>query len=148
MAHERYDVDVSCAAPPQVVFAVLADAPSWRTWVPLVSRSSYEREGDPAPHGVGAVRRLGARIGPASREEVVTYDEPSTFAYELRSGPLPVRGYRSEVRLRPEGSGTHISWVGSFTTRVPGFGAVMRRLMARFARALATEAERVASSSR
>jgi hypothetical protein len=147
VGHERYAVDVSSSAPPEVVFAVLVDAPAWSTWVPLVSRSTYERQGDPAPHGVGAVRRLGARLGPVSREQVVAFEEPTRFAYELRSGPLPLRGYRSEVRLRPEGQGTHISWSGSFTTRVPGLGAVMRRLMARYAEALAAEAERVASQS-
>jgi hypothetical protein len=134
-------VVVSSASPPEV-FAVLADAPRWHEWAGAIGASSYEREGDPAPHGVGAVRCFGAGFGPASREEVVAFDPPRGLSYEIRSGPLPVTGYRSGVELVPRGSGTLVTWRGRYRTAVPLLPWGLRRLVTGFARDLVAEAER------
>lgn len=128
------------AAPPDQVFAVLADGAGWSRWAgPMVVKSWWEREGTPAPGGVGAIRALGMkRIG--SREEIVAYDPPAHLAYTILSG-LPVRDYRADVRLTPQGSGTHIEWSGTFTPKVPGtagaIGAFLRLTIGSFVRRLA-----------
>lgn len=142
MREHVYEVEVVSTAPPALVFAVLADAPRWHEWVGTIGRSSYDREGVPAPHGVGAIRCFGAGFGPTSREEIVAFDPPCGLSYEIRSGPLPVREYRSDVELSPHGSGTRIVWRGRYRTRVPLLPRALRRLVAGFARDLAAEAER------
>jgi hypothetical protein len=142
MREHRYRIVVVSSAAPTTVFAVLADAPRWHEWAGTIGASSYEREGDPAPHGVGAVRCFGAGFGPTSREEVVVFDPPRRLSYEIRSGPLPVHGYRSDVELVASGSGTLVTWRGRYRTAVPGLAWVLRRLVTGFARDLVAEAER------
>ena len=143
-----YEVSVRSAAPPEKVFALLADGAGWSRWAgPMVVRSWWEREGTPAPGGVGAIRRLGlGRL--SSREEIVEYDAPRRLAYTWLTG-FPVRDYRADVQLSPDGQGTRIEWRGGFRPAFPGGAAVMRRFFLRtvggFAEKLAREAERDAS---
>lgn len=139
-----FEVVARSAAPPDRVFALLADGAGWARWAgPLVRRSSWEREGDPAPGGVGSVRRLGsARV--FSREEVVAYDPPRHLGYTILSGQ-PVRSYRADVRLQAtDGGGTEIRWAATFVPRLPGTGRLLRgwlrTVVASFARRLAAAA--------
>jgi hypothetical protein len=128
-------------APPEQVFALLEDATSWKDWT-FVPAGRYEREGDPPPHGVGAIRQLGSRFG-GSREEVVAHDPPRHLAYVILSG-LPVREYRADVDLTPDGSGTRIEWRAVFTPKFAGTGWLLtpflRTVLRHFARGLARHA--------
>lgn len=138
-----YQVTARSAASPQRVFDLLADAATWKEWAgPLVLQSWWEREGEPAPGGVGAIRRLGIR-GASSREEIVAYEPPAHLAYTWLT--RVVRDYRADVRLEPDGTGTRIVWAGSFTPTLLGPAAVMRRFFTTtvggFARRLAARAE-------
>ena len=63
LSEHRYHVDGFSSAPPEVVFDVLVDGPGWADWAPGLKAASYECEGEPAPHGVGAIRRFGAGVG-------------------------------------------------------------------------------------
>ena len=144
VARASYDVTVHSAAAPAQVFAALADAPSWKRWAgPMVLASWWEREGEPPPGGVGAIRRLGMR-GASSREEIVAYDPPRHLAYIWHT--RLVRDYRADVTLEPEGTGTRIEWSGSFTPTLLGRAAVMTRFfqttVGGFARRLAVYAEK------
>jgi uncharacterized protein YndB with AHSA1/START domain len=120
-----YEVVGHSAAPVEKVFEVLADGAGWSRWAgPMVVKSWWEREGTPPPGGVGAIRALGMkRVG--SREEIVAYEPPTHLAYTILSG-LPVRDYRADVRLSPDGSGTRIEWSGSFTPKLPGTAGALR----------------------
>lgn len=129
------------AAPPAIVFALLADAPAWQEWAgPSVPRARWE-PGTPA--GVGAVRRLG--FGPLSvREQVVVHEPPMAFSYVLLTA-LWWHGYRADVRLMPDGhGGTRIEWTGRLSSPVPGLAQLIlpafRRLVEGFAARLATHA--------
>src|SRR4051812_24196695 len=83
---ETFDLHVHAAAPAADVFAVLADASRWHEWAgPMIDRSEWEREGDPAPGGVGAIRRLG-RWPMFTREQIVEYEPPSHLAYTSSRG--------------------------------------------------------------
>ena len=145
MAQHSYEVRARSAAPPQVVFEVLADRDRWPGWAgPLIRWSAWEREGVPAPGGVGAIGKLGSpRLH--SREEIVAYDPPRHLAYTILSGQ-PVRGYRADVELTPDGDGTAVRWRGSFEPKLPGTGAALRwffrTLIGGTARRLAAEAAR------
>lgn len=132
------------AAPPQTVFALLADAPAWQEWAgPFVPRARWE-PGTPA--GVGAVRRLGA--GRMSvREQVVVHEPPHAFSYVLLTG-VRWHGYRADVRLtEDEQGGTQVEWTGRLSSPLPGVARlllpVFRVLVEGFARRLVREAERV-----
>lgn len=144
MRRSTYTVRAHSTASPERVWQLLVDAPGWPTWS-RIPRATYEREGDPAPHGVGAIRRMGAgRM--VSREEVVAFEPPHHFAYVLHSG-LPLRGYRADVHLVPEGTGTEIEWTGGFdsASRLLGWWwrTVLRSvIIGPLARALAREAAR------
>jgi len=140
-----FSVEARSLASPEAVFAVLADVPRWQEWAgPVVPRSSYEREGVPAPGGVGAIRKLGS--GPlSSREEIVAFEPPTHLGYVLLTGQKR-HGYRADVRLEPlAGGGTRITWRGTFRPPFPGTGRLMqmglKRLVAGFAHRLATRAE-------
>ncbi len=145
MAICSYEVTARSAAPPERVFELLADATSWPRWAgSLIAHASWEREGNPAPGGAGAIRRLG-RWPMFGREQVVASEPPSHHAYTTLSGN-PVRNYRADVSLVPNGYGTLITWSAAFEPRIPGTGRLLegiyRRLIGSVARRLAAYAER------
>jgi hypothetical protein len=72
-----------------------------------------------------------------SREEVLEFDPPRHLAYTLLSG-LPVRDYRADVELTPDGDGTLIAWRSGFEPKYPGTGT----LLALFMRAVLTDTAR------
>jgi uncharacterized protein YndB with AHSA1/START domain len=110
------------AAPPEVIFEVLTDHRRYSELTPL-RKSVLEREGDPAPNGLGAIRKLTA-VGPALREEVIGYQPPSRFSYTLLSG-LPVRDHVGTVELTPNGSGTKMVYAVRTHPTVPVVGPVI-----------------------
>jgi hypothetical protein len=124
------------------VWPLLGEAERWKEWS-FLDRSDLERPGDPAPDGVGAIRRF-TRLGIGSREEVVLWDPPRHLGYIILKG-FPVRRYRADVTLTPEGPGTVIRWHASFDTLLPGSGhlmvAVLKTVIRRFARGAARYAE-------
>jgi uncharacterized protein YndB with AHSA1/START domain len=112
--------EISASA--DVVFEVLTDHRRYSELTPL-RKSVLEREGDPAPNGVGAIRKLTA-VGPPLREEVIAYEEPSRFSYTLLSG-LPVRDHVGTVELTPNGNGTKMVYAVRTHPTVPVVGAVV-----------------------
>ena len=131
------------AAPPERVWALLADARSWPEWSPF-DAASLEREGSPVSDGVGAIRRftLGKRV---TRECVVAFEPPNWLAYQILSG-VPLRTYRADVTLHETPTGTTIRWQSAFVPLVPGTAWMIRRRLQAFiediARRLARRAER------
>lgn len=118
MASFTYERQI--AAPPETVFEVLTDHRGYSKITPL-RRSELEREGEPAPNGVGAVRVLSA-VGPPLREEVVAYEPPVRFSYKLLAG-LPVRDHLGTVQLTPSDGGTKMVYAVRITPTVPLVGA-------------------------
>lgn len=108
------------SAPVEAVWSLLSQATTWKDWSAFTV-AELEREGVPAPDGVGAIRRFGFP-GYTSREEVLEFDPPHHLAYTVHAG-LPLRDYRADVRLTPApGGGTDISWVSSFVPPWRGSG--------------------------
>ena len=136
------DIEVPCAAPPEVAFDILQDAAGWKNWS-AASKSYLEVEGSPTPDGVGAIRRFGT--GPfMSREEVVLHDAPTHFAYILHKG-IPVKDYRADVTIKPVSAGCTITWHSTFHRKYPLTGTSTRLFLKYFlrdtARRLASAAE-------
>jgi uncharacterized protein YndB with AHSA1/START domain len=109
-------------APPEVVFEVLTDHRGYADITPMRS-VELEREGEPAPNGVGAIRVL-RLIGPPLREEVLAYEAPSRFSYTVLSG-LPVRDHVGTAELKPEGTRTKVVYAVRTTPTVPLVGALV-----------------------
>lgn len=134
------------AAPPQTVFDVLTDHRRYAEITPLL-RSALEREGEPAPNGVGAIRVLGA-AGPPLREEVIAYQPPARFSYKLLSG-LPVRDHVGTVELSPADGGTRMVYAVRTAPTVPLAGgavvAVVKLGIKSLIRGISKESERRAA---
>jgi uncharacterized protein YndB with AHSA1/START domain len=135
------------AAPPETVFAVLTDHRRYAEITPM-RRSELEREGLPAPNGVGAIRVLRS-VGPPLREEVLTYEPPRRFSYKLLSG-APVRDHVGTVELTAAEGGTRMVYAVRTHPTVPLAGAVVVAVVKQAIRTLidgiATESERRAAS--
>jgi hypothetical protein len=126
------------------VWPLIGEAHRWKDWS-FLTRSELVGVGDPAPDGVGAVRRF-TRYGIGSREQVVAWEPPGHLAYTILSG-FPVRHYRADVDLTPEGGETLISWSATFDPKIPGTGRLMalviKRLIGRFAHGVARYADQL-----
>lgn len=108
-----------------------------------------EREGDPAPNGVGAIRVLHS-IGPPLREEVISYQPPSRFSYRLLSG-APLRDHVGTVALEPAGAGTKVTYAVRATPTLPVGGAavvaVVKLGVKRLLNGIVAESERRAAAA-
>jgi uncharacterized protein YndB with AHSA1/START domain len=110
------------AAPAETVFEVLTDHRRYSELTPL-RKSEIEREGEPAPNGLGAIRKLTA-VGPPLREEVIAYQPDERFSYKLISG-LPVRDHVGTVELTPDGNGTRMVYAVRTQPTLPVVGAIV-----------------------
>lgn len=117
-----FRIDRFIAAPPEIVFDLFTDHRRYAEMTSL-RRSELEREGDPAPNGVGAIRVLSS-VGPPIREEVIAYERPGRFSYTVLSG-LPVRDHVGTIELTPEGEGTRMAYVVRTTATVPVVGGLV-----------------------
>ena len=145
MASFRYVRQV--AAPPEIVFDVLTDHRRYPE-ITSLRKAELEREGEPSPNGVGAIRVLTV-AGPPMREEVIAYERPHRFAYKILSG-LPVRDHVGTVELQPSDGGTEITYAVKTTPTLPLAGPVFMAVLKKAIRDLmggvAKESERRAAN--
>ena len=142
-------VTAESVAPPEVVWALLADGTTWPAWSPIET-FELERVGDPPPEGVGAVRVF-TRGRTTGRDQLLEVEPGRRLQYASESG-LPVRDYVGEIVLdRTRDGGTAIDWHSSFsTTSPPGTGWLVEKGIAKFlgqcARGLAAHAATLPAS--
>ncbi len=144
----NFTLSATIAAPPDLVFEVLTDHRAYAQLTPLRS-STLEREGEPAPNGVGAIRVL-KLAGPPLREEVTEYEPPRRFAYKLLTG-APVRDHRGMVDLAPSGQGTQLTWEVVSVPSIPApdaaWGAGVKQVIKPLLKGISREAERRARAT-
>lgn len=130
-------------APVDSIWPLIGEARRWKEWS-FLDRTELLQEGDPAPDGVGALRRF-TRFGVGSTERVLAWDPPHHLGYTIVKG-FPVRNYRADVTCTAEGDATRITWTATFDPLIPGTGRAMElwvgRLIGRFATGVARHAER------
>jgi uncharacterized protein YndB with AHSA1/START domain len=135
------------AAPVETVFEVLTDHRGYSRITPL-RKSTLEREGEPAPNGVGAVRVLSS-LGPPLREETIVYEPPTRFSYKLLSG-APLRDHVGTIELTPGEGGTRFVYAVRTTPTLPMVGgaavAVARFGVKQLFDGIANESERRAAN--
>lgn len=142
----RYIVDVQkeSTASVETIWRFLADVTTWVEWSSF-DEASYAKEGEPAPHGVGAERAF--RIGPfRSVDTVRSFDPPTRLAY-VYAGPIPMKNYRAEVTLTPQSTGTRIRWRAQFSPRIPLTGRLIQALLGKVFRDLSSGLARAAESA-
>lgn len=146
MASFTYERQVS--APPETVFRVLTEHHLYSEITPM-RKSVLEREGDPSPNGVGAIRVL-TSVGPPLREEVLAYEEPERFSYKLLSG-APVRDHVGTVQLSARDGGTRMVYAVRTTPTLPVVGplvvAVVKQAIKALMKGITTESERQAAAN-
>ena len=115
-------------APIGEVFAAVTDHEGMSRWLDGV-RVTIEKPGEPAPNGLGAIRRVSAR-GATIREEVVRFEPPTAMDYRVIGG-APIRDHLGEIRLAPDGNGTRLDYTIRY--RVPWYfgGALLGSLLER-----------------
>jgi uncharacterized protein YndB with AHSA1/START domain len=116
-------------APIETVFDSLTNHRGIADYVWAVRRSTLDREGVPAPNGVGAIRRIEA-VGPPIVEEIIDYRRPTRYAYKMLSG-APVRDHVGTVELREAGAGTEVSWHLRSTPKIAGLDWLLSPVLKR-----------------
>jgi uncharacterized protein YndB with AHSA1/START domain len=136
---EHVEVEQVIRAPRQAVWDLYTDHVSWTRWAGM-GTVHLEREGVPAPNGVGCVRVI-SNAGIGVHEEVLEFEAPRRMAYRVIKGGLPMRDHLGEVIFEDHESGTKVIWRCRFQAGlpIPGLGFLFRLLVQRlFARALAS----------
>lgn len=127
-------------APVEVVWDRYTDHVSWTDWAGL-GKVSLDREGVPAPNGVGCVRVL-SNLGVKVFEEVLTFERPQRMTYRVVKGGIPIKDHLGEVIFESHERGTLVTWRCRFNSKVPGLGGVFRLLVTKlFRNALANLAQ-------
>lgn len=115
------------AAPQETVFEVLSDHRGYADIISTIRKVELEREGEPPPDGVGAVRAIHA-VGPPIREEIIAHEAPRRLGYRMLSG-APLKDHVGTVALSEEGNGTRIDWTLETTPTVPIGGSVLVKVV-------------------
>ena len=138
-----FTLEKTVAAPPSTVFEVLTDHRGYSAFSPIRS-STLEREGEPPPNGVGAIRVL-KTLGPPIREEITEYVPGERFSYRLLSG-APLRDHAVTVSFTEHGDGTRVSYLIDTTPTIPVIGRaampIVRTAVRQLFDGLAKESER------
>jgi len=110
------------------VFDLLADHAHYDRFRGI-NGSELVREGDPAPNGVGALRRI--KVTPLSfDEEITAYERPSRLDYLIVKLNVPFEHHGGSLALTPEGAATHVDWRSSFTVPTPVVGGLQELVWA------------------
>jgi uncharacterized protein YndB with AHSA1/START domain len=113
-------------ADPEPIFELLADHANYDRFRGI-NGSELLREGDPAPNGVGALRRI--KVTPFRfDEEITAYEQPSRLDYLIVGINVPFDHQGGSIRLSPEADGTHVDWRSSYTVPTPVVGGVQERI--------------------
>jgi uncharacterized protein YndB with AHSA1/START domain len=108
--------------PPEPIFDVLADHARYDRFR-SIHGSELIDEGEPAPNGVGALRRI--KVRPlVFEEEITAYERPSKLDYLIVKLNVPLRHDGGSITLTPDGDGTRVDWRSSFSVPTPVVGGV------------------------
>ena len=133
----------SIAAPIDIVFEVLTDHRG-AAKISALRSSTLEREGEPPPNGVGAIRVL-RLAGPPIREQVTVFDPPTLFGYRLLSG-MPARSHIAMVELAPQDTHTLLTYRVDSSPKLPMpaavWSAIVRPGISHLLRGVVKESER------
>jgi uncharacterized protein YndB with AHSA1/START domain len=132
-------------APPKAVFdAVARDVAALPRWYGAVATAEY---GGAEPPGVGTKRRVKLIGGVAFHEEVIAWDDPHRYAYQIERTTVPgVRAMAEQWAVLETSQGTRLVWtmavdaappaVTLARSMAPGIALATRRALAKLDRLL------------
>lgn len=118
-------VEKTIAAPPEQVFAWLADPANLKA-APLIVTAGWAKD-SPSPGGLGAIR-TGFAIGLWFREEITAYDPPHSYTYLIVKSVPAFDHEGGTLTFTPAGDGTHVDWVSTYTHPAKGGGKATEAL--------------------
>lgn len=123
MSQLHVEAEQTAHATPEAVWALISDVSRYSEWGPW-SATGYQRPGDDSPRGPGAIqwlrsaqRSYGRHV--TSVERILVAEQDRRLAYTVVGG-IPVRNYRADVTLTPDGDGTRIRWAASWDPTLAG----------------------------
>jgi hypothetical protein len=119
---------IAIDAPPERVWALLADLESVATWAPNIVRC---RLLSPNRRGVGATRRVRHVTGIVLDEEIVTWDESRGYSYEIRGRLGPLYRVRESWTVDPAPTSCIASAHISYDVRLGSLGRLLDRVLIR-----------------
>ncbi|MGU3538782.1 SRPBCC family protein [Methylobacterium sp. A54F] len=100
------------AAPPAKVWQTIGDFCGIGSWHPAVETCT------PSEKDGRKLRTLALKGGGTIVEEQVSRDDKvMSYTYAIVESPLPVTDYKSTLSVAPDGSGSKVSWSGSFAAK-------------------------------
>jgi hypothetical protein len=132
MRQHVIEVERTSDASPEAVFAVLRNRSGWPAFSNLETCEVTQRVGTVGGVGEVVEFRQGRWM---VREEIVVHEPNRQLSYVLLRG-APIRGYRTDITLHPEGARTRIRWRSSFRPLIPFTGAAFARVIRRGEEAL------------
>ena len=132
-------------APAEAVFDVLADHANYDRFR-AIHGSELIRQGDPAPNGVGALRRI--KVWPlVFEEEITAYERPTRLDYLIVKLNVPFKHDGGSITLTPEDEATRVDWRSSFSVPTPVVGGpqelIWQPVLARGFRRTLEDVERI-----
>ncbi len=100
------------AAPPAKVWATVGDFCGIGNWHPAVEKCALSSKDGKS------LRTLSLKGGGTILESQVSRDEGGmAYTYTILESPLPVADYTSTLSVAPSGSGSKLTWKGSFKAK-------------------------------
>ncbi|ORA11420.1 SRPBCC family protein [Mycobacterium arosiense] len=127
MTEYRVTAAAHSRADSAAIISLLDDVDGWSNWArPLVWQTRWERWGQPAPAGPGAVRRVGLWPG-FIREQILSRDSHGQ-TYTVIT-PVTFRCYHGAVHITPASPGTDIDWQVQFVPRAAAAGPFLHKAL-------------------
>lgn len=99
-------------APPAKVWSTIGDFCGIGSWHPAVAKC------EPSTQGKTMLRTLSLKGGGTIVESQTARDDTAmSYTYAIVESPLPVSDYSSTLAVAPKGSGSTVTWTGSFKAK-------------------------------
>ncbi len=99
-------------APPAKVWQTIGDFCGIGTWHPAVEKCEISSKGGKS------IRTLSLKgCGTLVEEQLARDDKKMDYSYAILEGPLPVSDYKSTLTVAPVGSGSQLTWTGTFKAK-------------------------------
>lgn len=103
---------IDVAAPPAKVWSTIGDFCGIGTWHPAIEKCV------PSTKGTAMLRTLSLKGGGTIVESQTNRDDKAmSYTYAIVDGPLPVSDYSSTLTVKPSGSGSKVTWTGTFKAK-------------------------------
>jgi uncharacterized protein YndB with AHSA1/START domain len=105
---------ITVEAPPARVWELIGDFGGIHRWNPSVARPQLVPDRPAEP---GTVRIFGSGTSAELKEQLIALDnEHREFSYSMPQPPFPISRHRATMSVRPNGTGSLVTWGASFVS--------------------------------